>query len=84
MAIKINKQDIKIRGRMSNYNWIDLKVLDDTEKEKIRKKYGNEWFKEYLDALKIKKGMKEKEIAMDLIKDMQKAGWRLVRNEQIS
>lgn len=81
LVINIEEGIIRLKGKMSNYGWMDLRDLTKKEKKKLNKKYGDEWFESYLDALKLKENMDDKEIAEDLKKDLQKSGWRLYRNE---
>lgn len=79
MWIKVVGKLISLRGKLSNYTWIDMHDLTTDQKSKLNKKHGDNWFKEYLEALGLKENMTEAEIAKDLVKDMQSSGWRLVR-----
>ena len=79
MWIRIDGRVISLKGKMSNYSWMDMRDLTEKEKEKVGKKHGKEWFKEYSDALDLREKMTEDQIAKDLTKDMQKSGWRLAR-----
>ncbi len=79
MWIKVDGKTISLRGKLSNYTWIDMHDLNEDQKSKLNKKHGDNWFKEYLEAIVLKENMTEDEISKDLVKDMQSSGWRLVR-----
>ena len=79
MGLQIDEKNICIRGKLSNYSWIDIRDLTEKEQDQVNKKHGVGWSKEYCDALDLRNNMTEDEMANDLVKDMQKSGWRLVK-----
>ncbi len=84
MKFKIEGKSIQILGKTSGFQWADWNPLGRSEEDKkaLAKKYGPEWLLDYEKSEKIFKDMgSEEEIAKDLIKDYQRAGFRLVRRE---
>lgn len=84
MSFKIIGKEIWIRGKGSNYTWApwDPLGLNGADLSRLRAKYGEKWYKNYMKAEKKFESFEtEKEVAKDLIEDMQKSGWRLIKKK---
>jgi len=79
MGIRVIDRIIQIRGKTSNYSWIDLRDLTSEQSKSASEKLGSKWLNEYNEAKELRDNMNEEEIAKDLKKDMQKSGWRCAK-----
>ena len=82
MKYRITGKVIEMATKSTGYTYMEWDPLGRTAGDlaRLRGKFGDEWLKEYRESMdKFSKMGSEDEIAKDLTKDLQKAGWRLVR-----
>ena len=80
MKFRIEGKKIEIKGKGSNYEWLEWNPLNMSANNlaKLRIKYGEKWFRDYIQSEKEFEEMEtEEQMADSLEKDFKKTGWRL-------
>ncbi len=82
VSFRINDLKIKIKSENFGNQWVDWEPGKHSvvEESNLRRGKGEKWYTDYKKAQKQAANIKtDKGLAKDLIKDLTKDGWRLVR-----